>query len=591
MPLPSSVRESYLCADGQDVDGGRTEGLFFGLALLPLEDVLSEWTFWRSVEADPATGANPRLNATMGSYPQRFIKKLYVSRGWLPLISDRAGNYIGVDLDPGPKGEWGQVIIWGRDFDNKCVLWRGEGEGGWGRWFESWITDLENGEGWELEDTNESTVSPAPSVSARARRRLRVDRPCYRAPQGSEDDVGYSTYFHDPTSGRSGGDVYGDGSGGLRMTGEYRGWAVLEAVWDKSVKQWDAAGLLKVKAGEEDEFGVEKDSAGGGAGGLGLGVGDVGKKGGLVEIEGGADGQVAEEGGFIGDDKGKRLLVSTLPSTNTGIYPADEQADARLLSPPSATSSSSAPLLTTAATRAANNHARTTSNAPEPFDLPTRTDVIAAEAVALAEGKNLRGGWVMSGLLPERGDASASTAGAVDLEAGPVAPFTDKEYDDRPPGSGTLSPPNGGVLGFLSRRGSAESKLPQELPLPMSLPPSPAPRTFSPPLPAGTSTDALPPPARVKSPLSNPANPVELGPPVTAPAVVAEDQVGDDSFGDAQPTIHLVRQQAQAGSDDNDDGELMDVSLGADGIDAPTAQDDDAGKKGKLRSVFGSKKT
>jgi cell wall assembly regulator SMI1 len=175
MPLPSSVRESYLCTDGQDMDGGLTEGLFFGLSLLPLEDVLSEWTFWRKVESDPATGGNTRLNATMGSYPQRFIKKRYASRGWLPLISDRAGNYIGVDLDPGPRGEWGQVIIWGRDFDNKCVLWRGEGEGGWGRWLDGWVTDLENGEGWELEDANgnDSAVSSRSLPTVAKRRRSR----------------------------------------------------------------------------------------------------------------------------------------------------------------------------------------------------------------------------------------------------------------------------------------------------------------------------------------------------------------------------------------------------------------------------------
>lgn len=158
MPLPSSVRESYLYIDGQDTDGGATEGLFFGLPLLPLEEVLNEWQYWRQVEVDPSTGANAHMMERMRSFPPRWCKKVYASRGWLPLVSDRAGNYIGVDLDPGPAGEWGQVILFGRDFDTKCVLWKGEGEGGWGRWLACFADDLESGEGWQLDDTGNDSV-------------------------------------------------------------------------------------------------------------------------------------------------------------------------------------------------------------------------------------------------------------------------------------------------------------------------------------------------------------------------------------------------------------------------------------------------
>jgi cell wall assembly regulator SMI1 len=159
MRLPSSVRDSYLCADGQDIDGGATEGLFFGLALLPLEDVLREWQFWRQAEADPRTGGNPKLLKSMSSFPPKWVKKAYANRGWLPLISDRAGNYVGVDLDPGPMGEWGQVIVFGRDFDTKAVLWKGEGEGGWGRWLAAFADELEAGETWELDGSGRGTDS------------------------------------------------------------------------------------------------------------------------------------------------------------------------------------------------------------------------------------------------------------------------------------------------------------------------------------------------------------------------------------------------------------------------------------------------
>jgi len=64
--LPSVVRESYLCCDGQEAESaaGCSEGLFFGLKLLPLEDVLEEWRFWREVDDDPTTGANSHLNGS-----------------------------------------------------------------------------------------------------------------------------------------------------------------------------------------------------------------------------------------------------------------------------------------------------------------------------------------------------------------------------------------------------------------------------------------------------------------------------------------------------------------------------------------------
>jgi hypothetical protein len=366
------------------------------------------------------------------------------------------------------------------------------------------------------------------------------------------------------------------------MAGEYRGWPVLEAIWDKSVRQWDAAGLLKVKAGEEDDFGL--DQADDAAAGLGLGVGEVGKKGGLVEV-----GDAAEEGGFIGeaDEKGKRLLVSTMPSTNTGIYPAEEPADDKLVSPPSASSSSAtvAPLLTSAANRVANQHARTASNAPEPFDLPTRTDVIAAEAVAAAEGKNLRGGWVMSNLLPERSEPGATTpavaVGAeyrdVDLEAGPSAAF----QDEQPAGSGTLSPMGSGpgVLGFFGRRPSAENT--NELPHPMSLPPTPpSGGTFSPPLPTSSPVYADgPPPARAKSPLAVASEQVSLGQAVILPAADASPAAAALAAQATDASVRAPSRQpvdghdsdSERGSDDDGDGGMQDVSLGGTATDGKAA--------------------
>jgi cell wall assembly regulator SMI1 len=218
--LPQAVRESYLVVDGQEAESsaGCSDGLFFGLSLLPLEAVLEEWRFWREVDDDPQTGSNPRLRDIMRSIPDGYVRKEYSQRGWIPLVVDKAGNYIGVDLNPDKDGAVGQVIVFGREFDTKIVLWHGDGPGGWARWLANFVDELESGEGFELGQTGES--------------------------EGSEDGLGYEAYFFDG-SGRGQGDGGGEaGSGGLRLTGEYRGLNPMEAWADRSVKKWYESGLI-----------------------------------------------------------------------------------------------------------------------------------------------------------------------------------------------------------------------------------------------------------------------------------------------------------------------------------------------------------
>ncbi|KAK2460633.1 hypothetical protein APHAL10511_007103 [Amanita phalloides] len=226
--LPSVVRESYLCVDGQEAESaaGCPEGLFFGLTLLPLEDVLEEWRFWREVDDDPHTGANASLRDRMESVPPGCVRREYSHRGWIPLIADKAGNYVGVDLNPDQSGAVGQVIVFGRDFDTKVVLYPGDGPAGWAKWLASFVEDLEAGDGYELGRGETS--------------------------DDSEDDVGYESYFHDG-NGRGQGDGGGDNGtgGGLRLAGEYKGWNVMEAWADKSIRKWHEAGVIENPKGKE----------------------------------------------------------------------------------------------------------------------------------------------------------------------------------------------------------------------------------------------------------------------------------------------------------------------------------------------------
>ena len=273
--LPPSVRDSYICVDGQDPSSESKEGLFFGLTFLSLEDSLREWSFWRQVESDPASGNNPDVLVMMSSIPSGWIKPQYACRGWLPLITDRCGNYVGVDLNPGEDGgSWGQVIVFGREFDRKCVLFRGEGEGGWGRWLAGFAEELESGEGWEIDGNKKGGDSGS----------------------DEEDDVGYQSYYYDG-NGSGGGDSYGEAGSALRLTGEYKGWGVLEAWWDRSVRRWDELGMGLSQADirrQQEKIDKRKSARMGGETGpnelLGLGFG------GMRLATAGEDAQVAIPG-------------------------------------------------------------------------------------------------------------------------------------------------------------------------------------------------------------------------------------------------------------------------------------------------------
>lgn len=411
--LPPAVRDSFVLADGQDIDSG-CSGLFFGLYLLPLEDVMREWAFWRQAEHDPAAGKNPAVLATMASVPPSWIKQLYACRGWIPLLSDRTGNYVGVDLDPGPGGSWGQVIVFGRDFDRKCVLWKGDGEGGWGKWLSAFVDELESGEGWEADKSTSSD---------------------------EDEEVGYGSY--------NGGAQYGESGKGLRLAGEYKGWNVLEAWWDRSVRQW-----------EQMNMGLDVEE-------IERGLGEARRLAGLMaEVEEAKMGNTrASESSTQAERTGERfaglamsdnhaeavsamgspipqppstpvprdsdsLLPPSSPETFAArppkmkqkipvrvITPIAEVSDHPLQAGPSTSNTDHSGYLSPPDRR----RTRAPPPAPSPLDLPTRADVQAMAAIAQAENSGLRGGWVMSmdpGINARRQRNGDSDMVDIDLEGG-----------------------------------------------------------------------------------------------------------------------------------------------------------------------------
>lgn len=145
--LPLEVRESLQIHDGQE-RGGLPTGIIFGCMLLDCEEIVQEWKNWRTVNesffnnipsqppsksgsssAGPSHQAsNPmwrqELLERQDSQPPGAVQKAYAHPGWIPLARDWGGNNIAVDLAPGPTGKWGQVIIFGRDYDCKYVVAR-----------------------------------------------------------------------------------------------------------------------------------------------------------------------------------------------------------------------------------------------------------------------------------------------------------------------------------------------------------------------------------------------------------------------------------------------------------------------------------
>ena len=112
--LPEDVRALYKLADGQiPYEFGKTPhypGLFFGLPFNPIAIVKDHWRM-----RPPVDGSLDDDNQFLSSFPPGAMKVLYTSPGWIPLSDDAGGNFMGVDLDPGPEGNVGQWIVFGAD--------------------------------------------------------------------------------------------------------------------------------------------------------------------------------------------------------------------------------------------------------------------------------------------------------------------------------------------------------------------------------------------------------------------------------------------------------------------------------------------
>jgi cell wall assembly regulator SMI1 len=183
--LPQDVRESLMVHDGQERLGMPT-GIIFGSMLMDCEEIVQEWETWRQVNNQylaqappPKTSMPPRafgggsdeasssrqapppsqnqdgewrqtLLAKQDCVPPNAVRKAYAHAGWIPLVRDWGGNNLAVDLAPGPTGTWGQIVLFGRDYDTKYVVARS-----WADLIATVANDLSSGKWFVDEETNE----------------------------------------------------------------------------------------------------------------------------------------------------------------------------------------------------------------------------------------------------------------------------------------------------------------------------------------------------------------------------------------------------------------------------------------------------
>jgi cell wall assembly regulator SMI1 len=193
--LPQEVRDSLQIHDGQE-RGGRPTGIIFSNMLLDCEEIVQEWDNWRKVnqeflletnvqkpslplrtlggsssssgngngsaQAGSSKQAPPSPTSSSGqswkqdlldkqtSVPANAVLKAYAHPAWIPLVRDWGGNNLAVDLAPGPTGHWGQIIMFGRDYDTKYVIARS-----WAHFLAKVADDLNSGKWWIDEDSHE----------------------------------------------------------------------------------------------------------------------------------------------------------------------------------------------------------------------------------------------------------------------------------------------------------------------------------------------------------------------------------------------------------------------------------------------------
>lgn len=126
--LPAEVADVWRCNDGQRVTMIATSRdpavpCIPTLSFLSTSKVIEVWREWATLRAGETAESLASLDSAASSVYPETVRPVYTHPAWLPLWSDPSrADYIGIDLDPGPRGTRGQVINFGRDEEQHAVL-------------------------------------------------------------------------------------------------------------------------------------------------------------------------------------------------------------------------------------------------------------------------------------------------------------------------------------------------------------------------------------------------------------------------------------------------------------------------------------
>lgn len=110
--LPPDFRATYLRHDGQSLD---VADLFPGWQWLSLEEIRCKWASWISVLGQGYFVGKP--SDTDGL----IIKNDWWNPAWIPFTGEES-DHLCIDLEPGPKGNVGQVIQLWHDWDGRPLV-------------------------------------------------------------------------------------------------------------------------------------------------------------------------------------------------------------------------------------------------------------------------------------------------------------------------------------------------------------------------------------------------------------------------------------------------------------------------------------
>ncbi|WBB61747.1 SMI1/KNR4 family protein [Streptomyces sp. WMMC500] len=110
-PLPPDLRALYGIADG---DGDLVNALFDRHPWLAVAELGEQDDEWLDIARD--LDVEPWREVVFDACPPNAVRRSPLRAGWIRFASDTGGNWLAVDMEPGPGGRPGQVIEVGVDY-------------------------------------------------------------------------------------------------------------------------------------------------------------------------------------------------------------------------------------------------------------------------------------------------------------------------------------------------------------------------------------------------------------------------------------------------------------------------------------------